>query len=187
MLRCNACGGPTIKMYALLFWVAALIGLCGVYFRFGVCEGCLLWYLVKEPGFKVPLRYFWMFVRPRPFKFGRVRHTVVTCPEVPHVCALKSQGPPKKEKAAKRSQELSNSNSDSDLDSSSDGSCDGEPLALAPLVSGNWTVGASGGIPCSCIAPPFTCGYRHQNLFLWCVDCDGCIWCLKGGVHCLQV
>ena len=25
----------------------------------GVCEGCLLWLLVKEPGFKVPLHYSW--------------------------------------------------------------------------------------------------------------------------------
>ena len=42
----------------------------------GVCEGCLLWLLVKEPGFKVSLRYSWKFVGSRSFKFGRVRRTV---------------------------------------------------------------------------------------------------------------
>ena len=32
-LRCSACRGPTIKMYALLLWAATLIGLSGGYFR----------------------------------------------------------------------------------------------------------------------------------------------------------
>ena len=71
---------------------------CATYCTLGVCEGCLLWLLVKEPGFKVPLRYSWKFVGSHPFKFGRVRRTVVTLVEAPHVRALKSQGgpPPKK-------------------------------------------------------------------------------------------
>ena len=108
---------------------------CATYCTLAVCEDCLLWLLVKEHGFKVPLRYSWKFVGSHPFKFGRLRRTVVTRVEAPHVRALKSQGgPPKKKKAAKRSQELSNSNSDCDSHSSSDGSCDGDPLALAPLV-----------------------------------------------------
>ena len=67
---------------------------CGTYCKLGVCEGCLLWLLVKEPGFKVPLRYSWKFVGSRPFKFGRVRRPVVTRVEAPHVRAVKSQGAP---------------------------------------------------------------------------------------------
>ena len=79
---------------------------CGTYCTLAVCEGCLLRLLVKEAGFKVPLRYFWRFDGSRPFKFGRVKRSVVTRVEAPHVRAMKSQGGPPKKKAAKGSQEL---------------------------------------------------------------------------------
>ena len=131
---------------------------CATYCTLGVCEGCLLWLLVKEPGFKVPLRYSWKFVGSRPFKFGHVRRTVVTCVEAPHVRALKSQGGPKNKKAAKRSQELSYSNSDSDSNSSSDGSYDGESLALAPLVRRESDRGSKRWHSMHLYRPPFTCG-----------------------------
>ena len=153
---------------------------CATYCTLGVCEGCLLWLLVKEPGFKVPLRYSMKFVGSRPFKFGHVRRTVVTRVEAPHVRALKSQGGPPKKKAAKRSQELSDSNSDSDSNSSSDGSCDGESLALAPLVKRELDRGSKRWHSMPLYRPPFTCGQCHRKVFLWCVSCEGCMWCLEG-------
>ena len=146
------------------------------------CLGrCLLWLLV-EPGFKVLLRYSWKFVGSRPFKFGRVRRTVVTRVEAPHLRAVKSQGGPKKKKAAKRSQELSDSNSDCDSvsDSSSDGSCDGETLAVAPLVKRELDCGSKRWHSVHLYRPPFTCGQCHQKVFFWCVYCEGCMWCLEG-------
>ena len=30
------------------------------------------------------------------------------------------------------------------------------------------------------VPPPFTCGQCHQKVFLWCVYCEGCLWCLEG-------
>ena len=63
-----------------------------------------------------------------------MRHTVVSRVQAPHVRVVKSQGGPPQKKASKRSDELLDSNSDSDSASSSDDSCDGESLALAPLV-----------------------------------------------------
>ena len=146
----------------------------------GVCEGCLLLLLVKEPGFKVPLCYSWKFIGSRPFKFGHVRRTVVTRVEAPHVPALKSQGGPQKKKAAKRSQELSASNSDSDSDSSSDGSCDGESLALAPLVKRELDRGSKRWHSMHLYRPLFTCGQCHRKFFLRCVYCEGYMWCLEG-------
>ena len=61
-----------------------------------------MWHLLKEPGFKGPLRYCWEFVGSHPFKFGRVRRTVVTRVDAPHVRAVKSQVGPKKKKAGPR-------------------------------------------------------------------------------------
>ena len=153
---------------------------CATYCTLGVCEGCLLWLLVKEPGFKVPLRCSWKFVGSRPFKFGRVRRNVVTRVEAPHVRALKSQGGPQKKQAAKRSQESPDSNSDSDSNSSSDGSCDGESLALAPLVKRELDRGSKRWHSMHLYRPPFTCGQCHRKVFLWCVYCEGCMWCLEG-------
>ena len=140
----------------------------------------LLWFLVKEPGFEVPLRHSWRFVGSRPSTFGRVRRTVVTRVEAPHVRALKSQGGPKKQKAAKRSQELSDSNSDSDSNSSSDGNCDGESLALAPLVKRKLDRGSKRWHSMHLYRPPFTCGQCHRKVFLWCVYCERCMRCLEG-------
>ena len=152
---------------------------CATYCTLGVCEGCLLWLLVKEPSFKVPLHYSWKFVGSRPFKFGRVRRIVVTRVEAPHVRALKSQGGHPKKKVAKRSQELSESNCDSNCDSSSDGSCDGEPLALTPLMK-ELDRGSKRWHSMHLYRPPFTCGQCHRKVFVWCVYCEGCMWCLEG-------
>ena len=89
---------PPFVYFLRIHCVTAEACTCGTSCTLGVCEGYLLWLFVKEPGFKVPLRYLWKFVGSRPCKFGRVRRTVVTCVEAPHVPALKSQGgPPKQE------------------------------------------------------------------------------------------
>ena len=45
---------------------------CAYYCTFAMCEGVLLWLLVKEPNFKVPSQYSWEIVAQRPFKLGHV-------------------------------------------------------------------------------------------------------------------
>ena len=41
-----------------------------------MCEGVLLWLLVKEPNFKVPSQYSWEIVAQRPFQLGRIERKV---------------------------------------------------------------------------------------------------------------
>ena len=75
---------------------------------------------------------------------------------------------------------MSDSNSDSDSDSSSYGSCDGEPLALAPLVKRELDRGSKRWHSMHLDHPLFTFGQCHRKVFLWCVYCEGCMWCLEG-------
>ena len=35
---------------------------CATYSTLGICDGILLWLVVKEPGFTVPLWYSWKYV-----------------------------------------------------------------------------------------------------------------------------
>ena len=69
---------------------------CATYSTLGISDGILLWLLVKEPGFTVPLRYTWKCVGVRPFRYGRVRRTVASHVEPPHVREFKSQASPDK-------------------------------------------------------------------------------------------
>ena len=50
--------------------------ICANYCTFAMCEGVLLWLLVKEPNFKVPSQCSWEIVAQRPFKLGRIEHKV---------------------------------------------------------------------------------------------------------------
>ena len=75
---------------------------------------------------------------------------------------------------------MSDSNSDFDSHSSSDGSRDGESLALAPLVKWELDRASKRWHSIHLYRPPFTCGQCHRKVFLWCVYCEGCIWCLEG-------
>ena len=77
---------------------------CATYSTLGICDGILLWLLVKDPGFTLPLRYSWKYVGVRPFRYGRVRRTVVSWVEPPHVRELKSQANPSKKKWQKKGQ-----------------------------------------------------------------------------------
>ena len=43
-----------------------------------MCEGVLLWYIVKVLGFKVPTQYSWELIAERPFKLGCVECLVPT-------------------------------------------------------------------------------------------------------------
>ena len=45
---------------------------------FVMCEGMLLWLLVKEPDYKLPFQYSWEIVAQPPFKLGHI--LIVTCP-----------------------------------------------------------------------------------------------------------
>ena len=58
---------------------------CATYFTLAICDGILLWLLVKEPGFPVPLQYSWKYVGFRAFRYGRVRRTIASRVELPHV------------------------------------------------------------------------------------------------------
>ena len=78
---------------------------CATYSTLGICNGILLWLLVKEPGFMVPLRYSGKYVGVRPFRYGRVRQTIVSRVEPPHVRELKSQANPSKKGGKKRPKE----------------------------------------------------------------------------------
>ena len=49
---------------------------CANYCTFAMCEGVLLWLLVKEPNFKVPSQYSWGIVAQRHFNLGRVERKV---------------------------------------------------------------------------------------------------------------
>ena len=73
---------------------------CPTYSTLRICDGILLWLLVKEPGFTVLLRYSWKYVGVRPFRYGFVRQT--TRVEPPHVREFKSQARPAKKGGRKR-------------------------------------------------------------------------------------
>ena len=75
---------------------------------------------------------------------------------------------------------MSDPNSDSDCYSSSDGSCDGEPLALAPVVKRESDLGSKRWHSMHLYRPSFTCGRCHWKVLLWCVYCEGCIRCFEG-------
>ena len=49
---------------------------CANYCTFAMCEGGLLWLLVKEPNFKVPSQYSWDIVAQCPLKLGRIERKV---------------------------------------------------------------------------------------------------------------
>ena len=84
--------------------VTAELSRCATHSTLGICDGILLWLLVKEPGLTVPLRYSWWYVGVRPFRYGRVRRTVVSRVEPPHVCELTSQANPSKKGSQKKGQ-----------------------------------------------------------------------------------
>ena len=70
--------------------------------------------VVKEPGFTVPLRYSWKYVGVRSFRYGRVRRTVISRVEPPHVRELKSQTNPSKKVGKKKVKRVVEDDSSSD-------------------------------------------------------------------------
>ena len=154
--------------------VTAQFCTCATYSTLGICHGILLWLPVKEPGFVVPLRYSWKYIGVRPFRQGRVRRTVASCVEPPHVHELKSQASPSKKKGNKRVQRVVED------ESSSDSSCDGQPLSLAQDVKCELAQGHTSWHSMRLYRPPFTCGQCNKAVYLWCIFCDGCINCLVG-------
>ena len=53
-------------------------------------------------------------------------------------------------------------------------------LALAPVVKRELDRGSKRWHSMHLYRPPFTCGQCHWKVFLWCVYCEGCMWCLEG-------
>ena len=67
---------------------------CANYCTFAVCEGVLLWFLVKEPDFEVPSEYSWEVVAWRPFKVGHIE------------CKVNVRSKPPKKVRTRQSQKL---------------------------------------------------------------------------------
>ena len=126
----------------------------------------------------MPLRYSWNYVGVGPFRYGRVRRTVVSRVEPPHVRELKSQANPSKKGGTKKAKRVVED------DSSNKGSCDGEPLSLAKKAKCELVRGNASWHSMRLYRPPFTCGQCYRAVYLWCIFCDGCIHCLVG-VECL--
>ena len=126
----------------------------------------------------VPLRYSWKYVGVRPFRYSRVRRTVVSRVEPPHVRELKSQANPSKKGGKKKAKRVVED------DSSSEGSWDEEPLSLAKEAKHELARGNASWHSMRLYRPPFVCGQCNRAVYLWCIFCDGCIHCLVG-VECL--
>ena len=142
---------------------------CATYSTLGICDGILLWLLVKEPGFTVPLRYSWKYVGVRPFRHGHVRWTIVSRVEPPHVHEFKSQANLSKKSGKKKAKRVVED------DSSSGGSCDGEPLSLAEEVTCELARGNVSWHSMRLYRPLLTCGQCNRAVYLWCIYYDGCI------------
>ena len=56
---------------------------CPTYGTYAMCEGALLWRIVKVPGFKVPTQYSRELIAQRPFKLGCVERLVNARAEPP--------------------------------------------------------------------------------------------------------
>ena len=125
----------------------------------------------------MPLQYSCKYVAVRPFRYGRVRRTVVSRVEPPHVRELKSQ-PNLSKKGGKKKATIVVE------DSSNDSSCDGEPLSLAEEVKCELARGNALWHLMRLYCPRFTSGQCNRAVYLWCIYCDGCIHCLVG-VECL--
>ena len=159
-----------------------------------MCEGVLLWLLVTEPNFQVPSHYSWQIVAQCPFQLGRIERKV-TAPADPSrkVCPRQSQklaAQQKKALAKSRRKVLAVSDTDSDANVST--------LALNPPSDDESTSTAS--VPMEvhrrnwhCLnlfRPPYVCGQCHKTVYLWCMHCEGCGFCLytlecpvRGGAH----
>ena len=102
---------------------------CATYSTLGICDGICYGSLLRSPVSRYLLRYSWKYVGVRPYKYGRMRRTIVSRVEPPHVREqAKSQANPSQKGGKKKAKRVVED------DSSSDGSCDGEPLSLAEEV-----------------------------------------------------
>ena len=63
---------PTFVDFIRLRRTNASHCMCGTFQVMGVCEEILLWLILKEPQFQVPLIYSWRYLVSRPYKFTRL-------------------------------------------------------------------------------------------------------------------
>ena len=54
---------------------------CANHCTFAMCEGVLLWLLVREPNFEVPSQHSWEMVAQCHFKLGRIERKGTACAE----------------------------------------------------------------------------------------------------------
>ena len=146
---------------------------CGHYHVLEVCEGILLWLLVKGMATPPPM-YDWKYVSCRPFKFGRQRRKVVYRVHGPSELGAHSDGEEEDEEPT-----------DDDAKEVEDGDMD-EDLHLTPLTRSAEKELQSGRKTWHSLhlyRPPFQCGECNRAVFLWCKFCQGCGWCLTS-VNC---
>ena len=155
---------------------------CANYCTFAMCEGVLLWLLVREANFKVPSQYSRQIVAQRPFKLGRIVRNVTSRAEPStKVRTRKSEkfGSKKKALAESRRKVVAGRDTNSDANVST--------LALNPPSddeSTSTTVAAPMEVHqrtwhcLNLFRPLYVCGQCHKTVYLWCMHCEGCGFCL---------
>ena len=126
-----------------------------------MCEGVLLWHIVKVPGFKVPTQQSWELIAQRPFKLGRVERLVTARAEPPkqssskkaHKKGLKQRGP--------------RSNTDGAASDAAEDAVAVPPKGDSALHRKTWH-------QLNLFRPPWTCGQCERKVYSWCMHCEGC-------------
>ena len=68
---------PTFVRFIRLRRTSASHFTCGTFQVMGVCEEILLWLILKDPQFQVPLMFSWRYLVSRPYKFSKARRGVM--------------------------------------------------------------------------------------------------------------
>ena len=151
---------------------------------FAMCEGVLLWLLVKELIFKVPSQHSWEIVAQRPFQVGRIERKVTALVE-PSTKVRTRQSEKlayqnKKALAKRRRKVVAGSATDNDANvstlalnaPSADESTSATVVAPIELHPRTWHCR-------NLFRPPYVCGQCHRTVYLWCMHCEGCGFCLR--------
>ena len=133
---------------------------CPTYGTYVMCEGILLWHIVKVPRFKVPTQYSWELIAQRPFQLGRVERLVTTRAERPKQSSSKKA----RKKGVKRRGPRSNTDG-----ATSHASKD----AMVVPLKGDSALHRKAWHRLNLFRTPWTCGQCKRKV-LWCMHCKGC-------------
>ena len=157
----------------------------------GVCEEILLWSILKEPQFQVPLMYTWRYLVSRPYQFFWVRRGVMERGDTCDERGRRGRGTAKGQGSALL---LLGNDSDSDILSQGTATAlptEGHDHSGAKDVYHEWHSGQKRWHVCALIRPPYTCAQCKCKQYLWCTHYGGCAFCLtttdcptRGGVTC---